>query len=93
MVAALAQPLNALSFVTDGVHWGTGDFRYLRSAMLAATLAGALLLALVDVGSPAALLHVWLVIATWIAIRAAFGVLRVWPGIGSAPLAAPATRP
>jgi MATE family multidrug resistance protein len=87
-VAALAQPLNALSFVTDGVHWGTGDFRYLRNAMLAATLAGALLLALVDVASPEALLQVWLVTAAWIAIRAAFGVLRVWPGSARAPLAA-----
>ena len=86
IVAALAQPLNALSFVTDGVHWGTGDFRYLRNAMLAATLAGAVLLALVDVRSPDALLHVWLATAAWITIRAAFGVLRVWPGIGRAPL-------
>ena len=87
-VAALAQPLNALSFVTDGVHWGTGDFRYLRNAMLAATLAGALLLALVDVGAPGALLRIWLATASWIAVRAAFGVLRVWPGIGRAPLGA-----
>jgi MATE family multidrug resistance protein len=92
LVAALAQPLNALSFVTDGVHWGTGDFRYLRNAMLAATVAGALLLALVDVRSPDALLQVWLVTAAWIAIRAAFGVLRVWPGSAAAPLAAPQPR-
>ena len=54
--------------------------------MLAATLAGAVLLALVDVRSPDALLHVWLATAAWITIRAAFGVLRVWPGIGRAPL-------
>jgi MATE family multidrug resistance protein len=88
IVAALAQPLNALSFVTDGVHWGTGDFRYLRNAMLVATLACALLLALVDVHAPDALLDVWLVTAAWIAIRAAFGVLRIWPGSARAPLAA-----
>jgi len=86
VVAALAQPLNALSFVTDGVHWGTGDFRYLRNAMLASTLAGALLLGRADVGAPTALLHVWLATTAWIALRAAFGVLRVWPGIGRAPL-------
>lgn len=85
-VAALAQPLNALSFVTDGVHWGTGDFRYLRNAMLMATVGGAALLALVDVHAPDALLHVWLATAAWIAIRATFGVLRVWPAIGRAPL-------
>ena len=55
-------------------------------AALAATLAGAALLAVIDVRSPNALLHVWLATAAWITIRAAFGVLRVWPGIGRAPL-------
>lgn len=85
-IAALAQPLNALSFVTDGVHWGTGDFRYLRNAMLVATLLGALALSAIDVAAPGALLRVWLVTAAWIAIRAAAGALRVWPGIGRAPL-------
>jgi MATE family multidrug resistance protein len=29
---------------------------------------------------------VWIATAVWITIRAAFGVLRVWPGIGQAPL-------
>lgn len=86
-IAALAQPLNALSFVTDGVHWGTGDYRYLRNAMLVATASGALALALVDVGSPGALAAVWGVTAAWIAIRAAFGVARVWPGSARSPLA------
>jgi MATE family multidrug resistance protein len=87
MVAALAQPLNALSFITDGVHWGTGDFRYLRNAMLAATLAGAVLLACVDVAAPGALVAIWVVTVVWTVIRATFGVLRIWPGLGYAPLA------
>ena len=85
-VAALAQPLNALSFITDGAHWGTGDFRYLRNGMLAATLAGALLLASVDVGAPGALVAIWTVTVAWTVVRASFGVLRIWPGIGDAPL-------
>jgi MATE family multidrug resistance protein len=88
-VAALAQPLNALSFVTDGVHWGTGDFRYLRNAMLLATVIGAALLGVVDVQQPATLAVIWTVTATWIAIRALFGVIRIWPGVGSSPLAPP----
>jgi len=88
-VAALAQPLNALSFVTDGVHWGTGDFRYLRNAMLLATLSGAALLATVDVRQPGALAAIWTVTATWIVIRALFGVIRIWPGVGRSPLAPP----
>jgi hypothetical protein len=31
---------------------------------------------------------VWLVTAGWIAVRAVFGVARIWPGIGAAPLRA-----
>lgn len=87
VVAALAQPLNAVSFITDGVHWGTGDFRYLRNVMLLATLAGGVLLACIDVGAPGALVLVWAVTVAWTVVRASFGVLRIWPGIGAAPLA------
>ena len=86
LAAALAQPLNALSFASDGVHWGTGDYRFLRNAMFAATgLGGALLLGL-D-GSPLlTLTAVWMITAGWIAVRAGFGVYRIWPGFGTAPL-------
>jgi MATE family multidrug resistance protein len=85
-VLALAQPLNALSFVTDGIHWGTRDYRYLRNVMLAATGSGAALLLALPGAGDEALLLVWIVTAAWISVRAAFGALRVWPGIGSAPL-------
>lgn len=84
--ACLAQPINALSFTTDGIHWGTGDYRYLRNAMFAATATGVLLLSAIDITAAGALTRVWLVTAVWISIRAAFGMLRVWPGIGVAPL-------
>ncbi len=86
-VAALVQPLNSLTFATDGIHWGTGDFRYLRNAMLIATGSGAILIFMIDVTQPGALVQVWIVTGLWSSIRAAFGVLRVWPGIGAAPLA------
>jgi MATE family multidrug resistance protein len=33
--------------------------------------------------------RIWLVTAAWITIRAAFGLLRIWPGIGAAPLRRP----
>jgi MATE family multidrug resistance protein len=84
--AIVFQPLNALTFATDGIHWGTGDFRYLRNATVAATLAGGVLLLLLDTGSDLALLQVWIVTGVWILIRTAFGVLRLWPGSVSAPL-------
>jgi len=86
LVAALAQPLNALSFVTDGIHWGTGDYAWLRNAMLASTAAGLGALLLVDEDAPHALTGVWSATALWIAVRAGLGAVRVWPGAGRAPL-------
>jgi MATE family multidrug resistance protein len=86
LVAALAQPLNALSFATDGVHWGTGDYRFLRNAMLAATGLGSGLLLGLDGSAMSTLSAVWLITAAWTAVRAAFGVSRIWPGFGAAPL-------
>lgn len=86
-VAAWAQPLNAVSFVTDGIHWGTRDYRYLRNGMFCASLLGAALLLGADALGRASLVGVWLVTALWIALRAGWGTLRVWPGLGRAPLA------
>jgi MATE family multidrug resistance protein len=86
-VAALAQPISALSFATDGIHWGTGDFRYLRNAVLLATTCGCIGLFLIDQRRPDALTWIWVTVALWIVIRALMGMLRIWPGIGRAPLA------
>ena len=86
LVAALVQPINALPFATDGIHWGTGDFRYLRNVVVLATIIGAIGIYLVDETAPQALTWVWIVTAVWIAVRALFGVLRIWPGIGNGPL-------
>ncbi len=88
-MAALFQPLNSLSFVTDGIHWGTGDYRFLRNAMSFATVSGALLLVLLEGGSGFDLTQVWLITGLWITIRAGFGVARIWPGFGAAPLRRP----
>jgi len=85
--AAIVQPLNALSFVTDGIHWGTRDYAYLRNAMIAATAMGCALLFAVDLQSDDALLFIWWVTGVWIGVRALFGVVRIWPGLGHGPLA------
>jgi MATE family multidrug resistance protein len=85
-VAAVFQPLNSLSFVTDGLHWGTSDYRFLRNAMGVATATGALLLFLLEGHRGFDLTHVWLITGVWIAVRAGFGVTRIWPGFGAAPL-------
>ncbi len=84
-LSAIFQPINAPSFATDGIHWGTGDFRFLRNTVFTATVAGAILLSFVNLDSPGALSWIWLITGLWITIRAALGVLRIWPGIGNTP--------
>ena len=86
LVAAAAQPVSALSFATDGIHWGTGDFRYIRNSVALATGAGIAALLAMDLNRPGGLTWIWAITAFWIVIRAVMGVLRIWPGIGRAPL-------
>lgn len=88
VVSAATQPVNAIAFATDGIHWGTGDFRFLRNVMLLSTAAGVAGLFFIDLETADALVWVWLVTGMWIALRAALGFVRIWPGIGKAPLAA-----
>lgn len=78
-IAALAQPINAVAFVTDGIHWGTGDYRYLRNAMLVASALGIAALTLLEQSATATLAQVWLVISLWITARAGLGLGRIWP--------------
>jgi len=85
-VAALAQPLNAVAFVTDGVLWGAGDYRYLRNGMIAASGAGGAALLALDVAAPDLLVSIQLVTVAWIAIRGGFGLVRIWPGVGASRL-------
>ncbi len=82
LIVVVVQPVNALAFSTDGIHWGTGDYRYLRNAVLLATGIGALGLFLV----PHSLNWVWMMTAIWIGVRATMGMVRIWPGIGKSPL-------
>lgn len=85
-VAIVMLPISGLTFATDGIHWGTGDFAYLRNATVIATVvAGGVLLGLEATGA-LTLVGVWWLTAGWVAIRAAIGLVRVWPGIGRAPL-------
>ncbi len=86
VLAAVAQPLNALSFGTDGIHWGTGDYRFLRNAMLLATTLGTAAIFLINESRPDALNWVWVITGGWICMRATLGIIRIWPGIGKSPL-------
>ena len=86
LISIFVQPLSAIAFVTDGIHWGTGDYTYLRNAMFMSTLAGVICLALVDTSASQAFTFVWLSYPINIGIRAGLGVLRVIPGIGNSRL-------
>ncbi|MFV0420716.1 MATE family efflux transporter [Oleidesulfovibrio sp.] len=87
IIAALIQPLNALSFATDGIHWGTGDFKFIRNAMVTASVISVASLLTVQYVQPDSLLcWVWGITGLWTSIRAYFGIVRIWPGSASAPL-------
>ena len=76
----------ALSFATDGIHWGTGDYRYLRNVVALASISGGAAIFLLNEGAKGALTKVWVIIVFWLGIRAVFGILRIWPGIGKSPI-------
>ena len=87
-IAALSQPISGITFGSDGVHFGSGDFRFLRNVVLTALVAGGALVIWADPARPWALDAVWWAFAVWTSIRAAAGVLRIWPGSRTAPLGA-----
>lgn len=81
-VFAISLPINSLAFLTDGVHWGTGDYQYLRNAMLFSSFVGISGLWLMETRGYGTLFWVWVLIGIWISFRALFGMIRIWPGIG-----------
>lgn len=87
LVAMIGLPVSALAFATDGVHWGTGDFGFLRNVMILASAVGIAALFFIDTASVHALTWIWGVTILWTVVRSALGVLRVWPGIGASPFA------
>lgn len=85
-VAAFLQPLAALAFVTDGIHWGTGDFSFLRNVVLISTLSGGSVLIALEYAGVLNLTLVWWCVGLWILIRAGLGMYRLWPGMSKSPL-------
>ncbi len=84
----ISQPFNSLAFITDGVHWGTGDYGYMRNGMLIASIVGIAVLWGIEQSGSTNLALVWYATVLWIVLRSAWGLVRIWPGVGkSAPLA------
>lgn len=82
LASTLSQPFNAVAFLTDGVHLGTGDYGFLRNALLISSLLGIVGLWLLERSGTGTLYGIWILTAAWIILRGAFGLLRIWPGIG-----------
>ncbi|MEM7246196.1 MAG: MATE family efflux transporter [Acidobacteriota bacterium] len=91
-VFALGHPVNAVTFVTDGIHFGARDYRWLRNTMVVATAVGWLGLELFVDGENA-LVAIWWVTLAWVGVRAGSSMLRIWPGLGRAPLRAEENPP
>src|SRR5690606_41975355 len=86
IIASLSQPISAVAFVTDGIHWGTGDYPYMRNGMIISTIIAGVMLYLINPNAENAFTLVWLAMVLWILIRAIVGIIRVYPGIGNAPI-------
>ena len=86
IIAAACQPISGLTFGTDGVHFGSGDYRFLRNVVITALTLGGSIVIWTDPGRPFALDAVWWAFGAWTSVRALAGVLRIWPGSRSAPL-------
>lgn len=86
-VVTWMQPLSSLAFASDGIHWGTGDFAFLRNVVILATSCGISVLLFTPLSpSENGLALLWIITGGWVAIRGIFGILRIWPGLGKSPL-------
>ena len=85
-IFAVTLPVNSLAFATDGVHWGTGDYRYLRNVVLLATISSGFVLFVFEFFETLTLSGIWLITIGWLFIRACGGIFRIWPGMGNSPL-------
>ncbi|SIO26735.1 MATE family efflux transporter [Halodesulfovibrio marinisediminis] len=78
-VVALSQPTNSLSYATDGILWGIGDFAFTRNAMCISCIIGIGFIGLITTVQPLQpLLWIWLATGGMMLIRSALGCYRCW---------------
>lgn len=80
-----SQPINGLAFATDGLLMGAGDYGYMRNVVLTVSLTCSMILFALESIGHLNLVVIWGVMIFWLALRAFFGVVRVWPGVGDSP--------
>lgn len=85
--AIISQPFNSVAFITNGVLRGTSDYPYMRNGMILSSVVGMICLWLIEQSASTNLAWVWAITILWIMIRATWGIIRIWPGVGKAPLA------
>lgn len=83
---AILPPIAAAAFITDGIHWGTGDYVFVRNAMIVSALITFGMTFLIDVNAPNALSMLWLTYIPLLGVRSVIGIFRIWPGFGNSPL-------
>lgn len=79
LVVAVSQPTNSLSYATDGILWGIGDFAFTRNAMCISCIIGIGFIGLITTFKPAQpLMWIWIANGGMMLIRSAMGCYRCW---------------
>ncbi|MEN8798857.1 MAG: MATE family efflux transporter [Flavobacteriaceae bacterium] len=70
-IVILAQPMNTIAFVFDGIFKGLGEMKYLRNVLLVATFLGFIPVLYLMLHLGLGLQGIWIALTVWMAIRSA----------------------
>ena len=68
-IVILAQPMNTIAFVFDGIFKGLGEMKYLRNVLLVATFIGFIPVLYISQYFNLGLYGIWIALTVWMAIR------------------------
>ncbi len=75
-IVILAQPMNTIAFVFDGIFKGLGEMKYLRNVLLVATFLGFVPVLYLTLYFELGLHGIWIALTVWMAIRSAAPVWK-----------------
>jgi putative MATE family efflux protein len=75
-IVILAQPMNTIAFVFDGIFKGLGEMKYLRNVLLVATFLGFVPALYLSLHLGLGLHGIWIALTVWMAIRSAAPVWK-----------------
>ncbi len=75
-IVILAQPMNTIAFVFDGIFKGLGEMKYLRNVLLVATFLGFIPTLYLSLYLGFGLQGIWIALTVWMAIRSAAPVWK-----------------